>query len=204
MTGKVYYRLFVRGGHVVDNQLVIICKTIYYGGLYFAREALFAIGTYIFEYQRLVVHLAGVPYLGVEAFLAAVQTVGAVVDGQLVLLAMQLEPAFADAVAVAAHQRREVGLGALYYVLDVVVALYHVGVVAVAVGHHDGYDSTAIVGDSHFITLLIFKDVQIRFFAIDCGLKVFSLQTADVFCFCCAHHKTFLVTLCTCKVNNKK
>ena len=84
------------------------------------------------------------------------------------------------------------------------MTLYHIGVVAVAVGHHDGYDGAAIVGDSHFVTLLIFKDIQIRFFAIDCGLKVFPLQTADVFCFCCAHHKKFLVTLCTCKVNKKK
>ena len=59
---------------------------------------------------------------------------------------------------------------------------------AVFVRNHDGYNSTTIVCDGYFVALVVSEDVQISLFPIDGGLKIFTFQTTDVFCFVCVHH----------------
>ena len=105
--------------------------------------------------QRAGTHLTCIPDACVESRGASVQGVGAVVDGELVFLLVQGKGTFSDAVAVAADQGGEEGLGAVDDTLDIGVTLDDVGYVAVLVGHHDGHDGTAVIGDGHFISLSV-------------------------------------------------
>ena len=97
--------------------------------------------------QVLVASLVGVPHLRVQTCRTAVQGVGAIVDGQAVLLSVQLELTLADAVAVATNQGGKVRLGRIHDCVDVVVTLDDVCHLAVLVRNHDGHDGATVVGD---------------------------------------------------------
>ena len=189
MAGQVDDGLLVGGCHVFDNQFVIVVESVDNRNLHFARVAFFTIGAHILQHECLVVHLQGFPHLGVEAFLAAVERVGTIVDRQIVFLAVQLELTLANAVAVASDEGGEIGFRAVYHALDGVVTLNHIAHVAVFVGHHDGDQCSAIVGDGHFVTQAVLQDVEIRLFSVYCGLEIFFSQATNVFCFNCVHDK---------------
>ena len=87
------------------------------------------------------------------------ERVWTIVDGKVVLLAVQLELALADTVSVSSNECREIWLRRVYYFLDVVMSLNNVGHLAVFVRNHDGYDCSTIVGDSNFVAFVVSKDV---------------------------------------------
>ena len=155
VVGQVDDGHFVCCGHVVDVELIVVVELIDNRHSHFSREAFLAVRTDVFQHERLVVHLQGFPNLLVETMLTAVQAVGTVVDGQHVLLAVQLESSLADAVAVAADERGKIGLRRIDHILNVVVALDHVGSDTVFVRYHDGDNCATVVGDGHFIAILI-------------------------------------------------
>ena len=99
----------------------------------------------------MVTHLVCIPYTCVEACGTSVKGVRAVVDGQLVFLAVELELTFLDAVAKTADQRGKIRLRRIDDFLDIVVTLNHIGYVAVFVGNHNGDNGASIVRNSHFI-----------------------------------------------------
>ena len=175
--------LLVRRGHVADGKLVVVGEGIDDGHLHLAREAFFEVGRHIVEHQCVLAHLHGVPHARVPSFHTAVERVGAVVDGQLVFLAVERKLSLGDAVAVASDERREVCLAAVDGLMDVGIALDDVGTVAVFVGHHDGQDSSAIVGHCHFVALIVAKDVEVCILTVDSGLKILSFQTTEILCF---------------------
>ena len=104
-----------------------------------------------------------------EASGAAVQVVGAVVDGEVVFLAVQREVAFTNAVAVTAYEGGEEGLGRIDAVVDVVVSLNDVSHLTFAVGHHDGYLHAVGIG----------KEEEVRLLTIDNLLEVFLFQSTE-------------------------
>ena len=193
MVGQVDDGLLVGCSHVFDVQLVVIVELLDDGDPDFARKSFLAVGTDIFQHQRLVVHLQGVPDLCVESFLSPVQTVGAVVDGQLVFLAMELETSFADAVAIAADKRGKVGLGRIDDILYVVVALDDIGPYAILVRYHNGNDCASIVGDGHLVALVVPQNEKIRLLSVHGGLEVLTSQATYCLCLRVVRHIRFLV-----------
>ena len=102
MVSEVDDGLLVGCGAILDNQFV----GVGHPDDHLTREALLAIGTGVFHDHGVRIHLRGVPYLGVESLLAAVEAVGTVVDGETILLAVELETSARDAVGVASHEGR--------------------------------------------------------------------------------------------------
>ena len=105
------------------------------------------------------------------------QVVGSIIECQLILLAIQRKLSLADAVAPTTYQCRKVGLLSAGQLFNTIVTLNNVSNVSVFVGHHNGDDSSTIVGDCYFIAFTVTENVQIGFLTFDGGLEVFSLQT---------------------------
>ena len=112
-----------------------------------------------------------------------------VVDGQLILFAVQRELSTADTVAVSSDECRQKRLWAVNYILDIVVSLNNVGNFSILIGHHDCYNGSTVVGDCNLISESVSQYVQIGFLSVDSGLKVFTLQATEVFCFNYTHNK---------------
>ena len=130
--------------------------------------------------QRTRTHLTGIPYLCIETYLSAVEMVGTIVDGQLIILAIQCELTFADAVSPSSNQSRKVRFftaGKLFYTS---VSLDDITYIPVFIGNHDSYDSTTIIRHSNLVTFTVLKDVQICFLSIDRGLEIFTIQTTQI------------------------
>ena len=111
------------------------------------------------------------------------KAVRAVVDGKVVFLSVELEMAAANAIALSSDKSRQIRLGRVYYVLDVVVSLYYVGAISVLVRHHDSYDSATIVSNSNLIALIVSQDIEIGLLTTNSGLKISLFQTTNVFSF---------------------
>ena len=112
------------------------------------------------------------------------QMVGTVVEGQLIVLAIQRELTLADTVTPTANQGGEIRLLTAGELFDTVVTLDHVTYFTVFVRHHDSADGTAIIRDGYFETLTVPEDVQIGLLTINGGLEVLALQTTCIRCFC--------------------
>ena len=100
-------------------------------------------------------------------------TVASVVLGELVFLTGNGNLAVVDAVGVAAYRCTEVagrveGVGILG---DVVVAEYHVGGIAILVGHHERHDAATIVGDAGFHAILVLQHVEFHGLVVDHGVE---------------------------------
>ena len=73
------------------------------------------------------------------------QVVGTIVQGQLVVLAVQRELTFADAVAPTANQGGEERFLPTHQLFNVGMALNNVTYFAVLVRYHDGHNGSSIV-----------------------------------------------------------
>ena len=96
--------LLVGRGHVLDDQLVVVAPCELHCYINLASESLFTIATYAVQGKSSRPHLAGIPNTGVESRRTTMQMVDAIVNGRLILLAVQCELSFADAVAPAANK----------------------------------------------------------------------------------------------------
>jgi hypothetical protein len=91
--------------------------------------------------------------------------VGAVVYRKLVLLSVDRELAFADAVTVTSHKGAEERLGIVVDVIfNAVVCLNYISVIAITVGYHDTKDCASVVGDGDFTTFVVLENVKSGFF----------------------------------------
>ena len=97
--------LLVGGCQILDDQLVLVGEGELNRYIELASEAFLTIAGDAMQGLRTGTHLTGIPNLGIETLEAAVQVVGTVVDGQLIILAIQGELTLADAVAPASDQR---------------------------------------------------------------------------------------------------
>ena len=93
------------------------------------------------------------------------------------------EIAAANAIAISSDKSRQIRLGRVYYVLNVVVSLYYVGAISVLVWYHDSYDSATIVSNSNLIALIVSQDIEIGLLITNSGLKISLFQTTNVFSF---------------------
>ena len=125
VVGEVEDGSLVGGCLILDLQCVIFGEGVGYLHLDIAGVAVLAIRALGGELYVLLVELVGLPDTVVESDGAtAVQTVGAVVDGELVVLAIERELPLGDTVAIATDECSEVAaLGAVLLVVgDVVMA----------------------------------------------------------------------------------
>ena len=151
VTGHVDHSFFVGLAAIVDNQLVIVGPCVAHSHAQLAGEPFLVVGRHIAQHERLLINLFSIPDAGMETSGASVQVVGTIVDGQVILLAVEVELALGDTVAVAADEGTEERLGAVDDAVNVVVTLDNVGNVAIAVGYHNRNNGTAIVGDAYLI-----------------------------------------------------
>ncbi len=140
VVGEVDVRGLVGRGRVLHLQLVVVGERVGHRGREGPGIALVAIGAYEGEGggQAVVAHGGfGLPDGLVEALVAAVQVILAVVGGQRVLDAVERELALGDPVRVPPGDRSEVGVPGQVAVQRIQGKGDHVEL-AVAVGHLDG------------------------------------------------------------------
>ena len=104
------------------------------------------------------------------AALAAVQVIGAVVDGELIFLPVQREAALGDTVGEAADDGAERSSPG-HVLVDALVAEHHVTELAVLVRHQDLDDLGALVGDLHHHARAVLQRVEIGGLTVDLLLK---------------------------------
>ena len=184
VVGEVAEGVLVGNGLVVDGKLVVIVEGVGDHDLQGAGVALLAVRGGVLEDEAVLADaLDGghVPQLAVEADVAAVQ-VGdaALVFGQRQFLAAHDALAVGDAVAHAADERAQIAAHGLI-AGHVPVAENDVAQLALAVGHVDGADDAAVVGDLHGSAGRVGEDVEIGGFA--------ALQSAEGY-FANAHGET--------------
>ena len=158
MACEVHDSLFVGSCCVFDSELVIIGKCVDYCHIKVTGESLFHVCRKIVELQCLTVNLLGVPYSCVETGRTAVEVVGTVVDGEVVLFSVNCELALAYAVAVTAYKCAEEWLGAVQKVVYAVVSLNYVRIVAVLVRNHDAAYCASVVCDCNFATCFVLQN----------------------------------------------
>ena len=96
--------LLVCSSHVIQYQLIVVCPCVLDSDAHLSCESLVSVWRIEFEDKSLFVHLYGVPHLCMVAGRSAVESVWSVVYGKLVILAVECETAFADAVAKASDE----------------------------------------------------------------------------------------------------
>src|SRR5699024_1744401 len=109
VTGQVDRRGGIGGRLVVDLERVVVGQRVGDGDGEGAGVALLAVRAGVAEGDAGVGRVRGRPDELVEAAFATVERVGVVVDGQVIGLAVQLEMAVGDPVAVATDDAAEVG-----------------------------------------------------------------------------------------------
>ena len=90
------------------------------------------------------------------------EMIGPVVDGQMILLAVEREAPLAYAVAIAPHQSAQKGFWTRHDPLYIVMSLYNIGKVPVSVGHHNRYKGTSVVSNRYFAALAVTQDEEVR------------------------------------------
>lgn len=179
VVGHIDYGLLVGSALVVDHEFVVIGEGEHDGHLELAREAFFIISTGISHYDSMIVDLLSIPHTSVEACWATMEVVGAIIDGKAIFLAVELELATADAVAITSHEGGEERLWTAEAVVDVVVTLNDVGQMAITVGYHNGYDGTAIIGDGNLAAIRICQEEKFDLLAANFLLEVGLFEAAD-------------------------
>lgn len=163
VVGEVEDRSLVGGGLILDLQCVIVGEGVGYLHLNVAGIAVLAVRTLGGELYVLLIELVGLPDTVVESDgAAAVQAVGAIVDRELVALAVKGELPLGDTVAVATDEGTEVAAlcTVLLVVGDVVMAEAYVAQCVLLVGHHDADDAAAEVGEAYLHAVLIGQDIE--------------------------------------------
>ena len=133
---QVQDRVFVGCGSVIQPQAVIVGQRIKRGHRKVAGVAFFTILAQIFQLERRPVLSgsdAGFPNNLVEAFEAAMERVWSIIDGQLVLFAVERELAPGDAVAITANQSSEKRI-VFDVVIEMIVAKHNVAHFSMAIG----------------------------------------------------------------------
>ena len=108
-----------------------------------------------------------------------------IVYRELIFFTTQLETSTSNTIAVAANEGRKEGLWRIDAGIDIVVCLNHIGVLAIAIGHHDSDNSTTVVGNRHFITLNVAQEEKICLLSINFLLKIGGIKTAKCLSFHC-------------------
>ena len=141
VVGEVHDRGLVGLCGEYELKGIVISPGVMGDGLEGAGIASFSVFGKVHELYGVAVN-AAVPNLVLEAFRAAVEVVGAIVDGKSVLCAVQGEMSLGDAVCKAAGNLA--GAGTVGKIVEgVLVADYDVVQLAVLVGNYDGYDAGA-------------------------------------------------------------
>ena len=146
VVGQVAVGGLVSGGLVADGQVAVVIPGVGDVHVQVAGVVLLHVGGEVVQLHAVKAFALGgfgqLPQLGVEAFRTAVEVVGVVVDGQVVLRAVQGEVSLGDAVAVSAHDVAHEGMVALVAVQGF-KAQGDVRHLAVLVRHDDGGDDGA-------------------------------------------------------------
>ena len=147
VVGKVDHRRRVTLGGEGQSEDVVFAPFVVGHDRQLAGIAHFAVGGHILEFHGAAL-LAGLPHLVLEALGAAVQVIGAVVDRQLVSLAVQAETPARYAVGEAPGTLAE-ARAVSYVVFGLAVAQHHVPEPSFAVRHVDRHDAGTDVGQHH-------------------------------------------------------
>lgn len=171
--------LLVAGALIINNEFVVVGESEHHSHLEFAGETFLIVSAGVTHHYGVVTYLLSIPHAGMETCGATMQMVGAIVDSQVVLLAIELELAAAYTVTITSHKSGEEGLGAVQTVVDTVMPLDDVGHLAVTVGYHNGHDGTAIIGDSYLAAICIGEEKEIDLLALYFLLEVGAFEATD-------------------------
>ena len=173
--------LLVGCATIVDDEFVLIGKTIFDVHVQFAWEAFFVVRRNVAKHQFLFVDLLCFPNACMETSWTAMQMVGAVVDSQAIVFAVHREVSLGNAVAIAAYKGAEERLRTIDHVLNGVMSLNNIGHLAFLVGNHDGHDGTSVIGDADFHSVAVRQDEEVCLLSLNDSLEVFSLKSGNKF-----------------------
>src|SRR2546430_991588 len=163
MTGEIDDGVLVRCGPVFDLQLISIRERVDHSDREVAGITFFAILASISQSERRAVRnfqRPGGPNNFIESFDAAVQVIFAVVDGQHVLMTVEGEAAFRDAIPITADDRAEVRI-AFQIRIEVIEAENNIVTLPFTVRHFERCDNAAVVGDLNFSSAAIRQSIDI-------------------------------------------
>ena len=153
--GQVDRRGFVGRGGVVDDEFVVVRERVDNRNVEVAGITFFAIGTLAREFDGRVFAggCFGLPVGLVETFASAVQMMGAVVGGEAVFLAVELEAPMGDAIGAASDDAAEIRTVVLDVAIERIEAEGDVAGAAVSVGSFERDESRAVVhhGSGHAV-----------------------------------------------------
>ena len=98
----------------------------------------------------MIVYLLCIPHASVETGGSTMQVVRTIIHSKAIFFAIKCELSVADTIAIASNKCAKEWFWRVDAVVDVIVSLNDVGIVAIAVGHHDGHKGTSIVCYSYF------------------------------------------------------
>ena len=165
VVGQVQHCGLVCVSKIIDDQCIVFGQSIGYLYVQVAGIAVFAIGACCGELDDLAVLLIGFPNAVVESNRAtAMEAVGAIIDGQLICVAIESELTLGNAVAVTADEGTEVAaLRAILHVVgNVVMAETYVLHVAVLVGNHNADNTSTEVSETHLHACIVLEDIESR------------------------------------------
>ena len=154
----------VRGGVVVDDDLVVIGERVAHFDLEVAGVAFLPVLGKVAEFhpaETVAGDGFGIPDDFVKTDYSAMKVVDPVVGGETVFLPIDGEFAFGNAVAVAADHGTEVRfVHGVDVVFNTAVAQGDVFHLAIAVGNDDGGDDGTIVGDTYLHAVFVFERID--------------------------------------------
>ena len=107
------------------------------------------------------------------------KVIGAVINGQAVVLAIHYKMSLGDSVSIAADQSAKERFGTVNHVLNRVMSLNNIGHLAFLVGNHDGHYCTTVIRDAYFHSITVRQRVEVGLFTLNDSLEVFSLQSGN-------------------------
>ena len=183
MAGRVEHRRGVGRCRVVDLQLVVARQRIGYRDVEVPGISLLAVGRAVGEGERRVSfgrgELLRLPDAAFESAAAAVQVVLSVVDREPVLPAVEREPALADPVSVAAHDRTAVVVRGGDIVSDLLEPPYDVPEHSVGRRNPKGDDPGTVVGDLYRHPVVVAQRIEAGLPAVDLGAERFVVEQFD-------------------------
>src|SRR5215470_8708658 len=164
MIRKIYHCVFVSRSRIGHRQFVLIVERIDNFSTQFSREALFAICTYVGQFQSLSLGSRNIlrgPQTLVEPLKTTVQSVVTIILRQVVCGSIESEFPMRDPVTVPPDQGAEESL-VRQISLDAVIAKHDVFELAFAIRSLERDDNATEVGDGDFHALLVGQGVKIH------------------------------------------
>src|SRR5690606_18245204 len=162
MIGQVDYSRLIRFSPIVDNQLIIVSKTIFNHNGQFPRKTLLAVGGYVVEIRFFPIYHTMIPYTAMKAPGAAVQGIRPVVGLDVECFPINGKATIRNAVCKPSHRYAMINLIGSNVRLYRIKTQHHVDRLSGVIGYDKANDTRTIIRKSYRHSPVVFKSDQVR------------------------------------------